>query len=281
MPLRGGNFKALDRAPTRRVMIRITMQRRPIFKSALSLLLLATSARAEGLCQLPELGQLLVSVTPAWSANQGVLLRFERDSGSNWRQVGSSHGVAIGIGSSGMAWTFGSGHLPAPKREGDLKSPAGIFQLGDAFGKAADPIREAVPGEDRIAYHVSNPQSICVDAPSHPRYNTILWDGWVPGDSPASHEKMLRDDTLYDLGIEIRHNQDPVRPGMGSCIFMHLREKSTGTTAGCTAMDSASLHEVVRWIRPSRGVRFVQLPLAVYQSRRKKWCLPAITPRFN
>lgn len=260
---------------------KIAVSSLPLLLQSLAIGVAPAHSGTDGLCGLPGVGQLMISVTPDWSANQGILLRFERERGTVWKQVGSSQGVRVGIGSAGMAWAHGGGPPATLKREGDQKSPAGIFQLGDAFGKSANPIPDRAPGDDRIAYHASNPQSLCVDAPSHPRYNTILWDGWVTGDTPASHEKMLRADALYDLGIEVRHNQDPVRPDMGSCIFIHLREKSTGTTAGCTAMDSASLHEIVHWIRPSRGTRLIQLPLSVYESRRKKWCLPKITPHFN
>ena len=42
----------------------------------------------------------------------------------------------------------------------------------------------------------------------------------------ASHERMWREDGLYDLVVVIGYNVDPAVPGLGSAIFLHVqREK--------------------------------------------------------
>ena len=38
----------------------------------------------------------------------------------------------------------------------------------------------------------------------------------------ASHEELWRDDHLYDLVVVLGFNDDPVVPGKGSAIFLHL-----------------------------------------------------------
>ena len=45
---------------------------------------------------------------------------------------------------------------------------------------------------------------------------------------PARHERMWRDDALYDLVIVIGHNDDPPVPGLGSAVFIHLWRGPTG-----------------------------------------------------
>ena len=36
---------------------------------------------------------------------------------------------------------------------------------------------------------------------------------------------MARDDSVYDLILVIGHNDDPVRPGLGSAIFVHIAQR--------------------------------------------------------
>ena len=41
---------------------------------------------------------------------------------------------------------------------------------------------------------------------------------------------------LYDLVIVIGHNDDPVIPGMGSAIFLHVASPDYRPTQGCIAV---------------------------------------------
>jgi L,D-peptidoglycan transpeptidase YkuD (ErfK/YbiS/YcfS/YnhG family) len=73
-------------------------------------------------------------------------------------------------------------------------------------------------------------------------------DGWVdePADAnynrpvslpyPASAEQMWRDDELYDALVVIGYNMDPVVPGAGSAIFLHVASLDFAPTAGCVAV---------------------------------------------
>ena len=89
--------------------------------------------------------QLLLVRASSWWATTGTLQRYERDSGSSWRSVGA--GVPVNLGRSGMGWGRGlhaSAAVGPQKREGDGRSPAGVFRLSRAFGAA-----EALPPESR------------------------------------------------------------------------------------------------------------------------------------
>ena len=55
------------------------------------------------------------------------------------------------------------------------------------------------------------------DAPDDPNYNRL-----VKLPYPASAETMWREDHLYDLVAVLGYNDDPVVPGKGSAIFLHL-----------------------------------------------------------
>src|SRR5262249_20541808 len=72
-------------------------------------------------------------------------------------------------------------------------------------------------------------------------------DGWCddPADAaynqpvrlphPASHERMWLKSALYDLVVIIGHNDDPIVPGAGSAVFLHVARDDWGPTQGCIA----------------------------------------------
>jgi L,D-peptidoglycan transpeptidase YkuD (ErfK/YbiS/YcfS/YnhG family) len=61
---------------------------------------------------------------------------------------------------------------------------------------------------------------------------------------PVSHEAMWRDDTLYDLVVELGWNDAPRRQGRGSAIFMHVARNGFKPTEGCVALT----HRDLRWL---------------------------------
>lgn len=223
--------------------------------------------------------QLVLVVTPDWNANHGVLRRFERD-GHGWRAVGTA--APVTIGKAGAAWGVG---LSAPdpgqargdgplKREGDNRSPAGVFRIGEAFGYAAS-AATAMP------YRALQASDYCVDVSGSPQYNRIV-DANVVGAAAVrgSTEPMRRDlhadgDQRYRLGFVIEHNPDG-RPQRGSCIFAHLWQSPTAATAGCTAMTPTVMQSLLAWLRPGAQPVFVLLPQPAYERLRDAWQLPAL-----
>ena len=63
-----------------------------------------------------------------------------------------------------------------------------------------------------------------------------------------SHEKMWRDDGLYDLVVVVGYNDDPPEGEWGSAIFLHV---AVGSTAGCVSLPEARLLRLLRWLRPA------------------------------
>jgi L,D-peptidoglycan transpeptidase YkuD (ErfK/YbiS/YcfS/YnhG family) len=61
---------------------------------------------------------------------------------------------------------------------------------------------------------------------------------------------MWRDDHLYDLVAVVGFNDDPVVPGRGSAIFLHLARLDYLPTAGCVALAEADLRAALEQLRP-------------------------------
>ncbi len=200
--------------------------------------------------------QLLLVTTENWDASAGLLQRFSLGEEGEWSAEEDPFPVVVG--SSGLAWGRGL-HPPdrtgVKKREGDGKSPAGVFDLGTAFGEALDP-----PIGVRFPYRQVGEHDFFVDDVASADYNQ-----WVYHESDRttrwqSYERMDRDDHLYELGIVVRHNPEPVEPGSGSAIFLHRWREPGHPTTGCTAMASANLKSLLGWLDPEKCPLFVQIP---------------------
>jgi D-alanyl-D-alanine dipeptidase len=84
---------------------------------------------------------------------------------------------------------------------------------------------------------------------------------------------MLRVGGPYRFGIMIEHNWRPI-PKSGSCIFLHVWDSVLRGTAGCTAVSSAHLEQLLHWLDAQKNPLIVQLPLPEYFLLRRSWELP-------
>lgn len=202
----------------------------------------------------PDCSQVVAVLAETWSDTGALLGRFER-TGGHWRRVGEP--VPATLGHRGLAVGLGlhPAGLEGPvKTEGDRRAPAGIFRLEFAFGTADSEI-EAFP------YRRSSAADRWIDDPASSHYNqwVNLADGSVASDW-RSAEVMRRKDGLYDLGLVVGHNRNPVVRGRGSAIFMHIWSAPGRSTLGCTAMARRRLRELLSWLDQSKSPVLVQAP---------------------
>jgi len=227
---------------------------------------------------IPHVTQLVLVIVPDWQATSGRLATFAKAPDGGWRTAAPGHPVTIGR--SGCGWGLGL-HPAEPvagdgprKREGDGRSPAGIFAIGPAFGAAATL-------DTGLEYRGMTAHDWCIDVPASPLYNRIVDDRDVGRHAVAgSTEPMRRDihlagDQAYALGFVIGHNRDRV-PNAGSCIFAHPWTDASTPTLGCTAMADDELRRLLAWLRADAEPRFVLLPAAEHARRARDWGLPAM-----
>lgn len=238
---------------------------------AVTALLVTASAPTANAWEASTL-QALVVTTAGWSSPDAHLSLYERkDTRSGWLPARS--GIQAVVGRNGMAW--GRGLHPDPgadalrKREGDGKSPAGVFRLGAAFGDASP---ASVPWIG-LSYRQTLEGSRCVDDPSSAFYNRLIEEGAVRKDWMSS-ESMRRGDGQYRLGLLVGHNREPVEPEAGSCIFLHIWAGPSVGTSGCTALSAADVERILRWLRAEADPVLIQLPEQEYRRLRRPWGLP-------
>ena len=69
---------------------------------------------------------------------------------------------------------------------------------------------------------------------------TTSWDT-----TSGSHERLWRDDALYDLLVTLRFNDYPPVAGAGSAIFIHVATPNFSPTEGCVALARDPLYELL------------------------------------
>jgi L,D-peptidoglycan transpeptidase YkuD (ErfK/YbiS/YcfS/YnhG family) len=134
------------------------------------------------------------------------------------------------FGDLALRCALGRSGISADKVEGDGCTPAGRFPIRRLFYRP-DRVREiacAFP-----ALPISPADGWC-DAPEDANYNRLVTLPY-----PARHETLWREDALYDLLLVIGHNDDPVVPGKGSAVFLHLAQPDYRPTEGCVAFARA------------------------------------------
>jgi L,D-peptidoglycan transpeptidase YkuD (ErfK/YbiS/YcfS/YnhG family) len=226
---------------------------------------------AEVPAPLAASGQLLLVVAAGWDDCAARLQCFERErAGAAWHRAGGP--VTVTLGRAGLAWGRGL-HAPAAdagrhKREGDGRAPAGVFPVTALFS-AGGP-----PPDARLPWLQATADLKCIDDPASRHYNRIVDRTRVDGIDWSSAEDMLRADRRYEIGAVVGCNCDPVLPGAGSCIFLHVWAGAGVPTAGCTAMALADMTRIAGWLDGARSPLLVQLPRETYERLRGPWGLP-------
>lgn len=209
--------------------------------------------------------RLIVTIVDDWNSNTGTVMLFERADGA-WKKLPLQFSVMIG--EKGMGW--GTGVHPEQtgeymKREGDKRSPAGIFELDTIMYGLAPAAPEGV----RIAYRQMTAMTRCIDDTASVHYNTIVEEDRVQKDWNSA-ERMQRVDPDYTYVLNVRNNAGQFK-GKGSCIFFHINKMPT---SGCTAMDEEDMVTLLQWLDPKYKTAVLQLPQPEYLRLQHAWDLP-------
>lgn len=141
---------------------------------------------------------------------------------------------------------LGRGGLRLGKREGDGATPVGCFPLRRVFYRRD---RIALPTTALAVAAIEADMGWC-DDPAHSAYNQPVQLPFA-----ASHERLWRRDGLYDLLAVIGWNDQPVMPGRGSAIFLHVARPDFAPTEGCVALARDDLAALLAACQPGDHIR--------------------------
>ncbi|ULO10430.1 L,D-transpeptidase family protein [Paenibacillus sp. 19GGS1-52] len=141
--------------------------------------------------------------------------------------------IPVTIGPNGIGKT----------KEGDGRTPSGVFPLGQAFGTAVK------PQGLRLPYIRTTKTDYWVDDRTSVQYNQWVSYSGNPDQRWDSYERLLQ--PLYKYAIVLRYNDNPIVPGKGSAIFLHVWRAANKPTAGCIAMSESNLLKLMKLLDPA------------------------------
>ncbi|WP_339851796.1 L,D-transpeptidase family protein [uncultured Nisaea sp.] len=163
------------------------------------------------------------------------------------REQNGSHSIVLY--DRALTCAIGKGGIHEDKREGDGATPVGRFPFRRIFYRA-DRL-EPIPGcPDAIPIEADHGWS---DDPADPEHYNQL----VKLPYPHSHERLMRQDTVYDVVVELGYNDAPPVPGRGSAIFMHVARPGYTGTEGCIAL---ALPDLLKILEQTGGSGTVVVP---------------------
>jgi L,D-peptidoglycan transpeptidase YkuD (ErfK/YbiS/YcfS/YnhG family) len=173
----------------------------------------------------PSLQPTIITVRPAPGQKSRALLQF------------GTVVVPAAIGRSGRT---------TRKREGDGATPIAEMRLISGFvrGEKNSGLRTRLP------IRLIREDMLWCDQPGDANYNRP-----VKAPFSKSHEKMKRDDGLYDVCLVMDWNISSRARNRGSAIFFHLIRPGYQPTEGCIAIHPRDMNRILPYLRKGTVVR--------------------------
>lgn len=217
--------------------------------------------------------QVIIGVANGPNSSHVTLSMFEKKN-NQWVQIDQAWKGRIGR--NGLAW--GLGMHPAQKglykKEGDGRAPAGIFDIGGAYGYAT-----TIKKNKLLPYRQITVRDLWVEDSKSKYYNQHLVLKHPPKTTWQKKAQMRQNDHAHSLKLHIGHNTPtkakPAKPYAGSSIFFHIwRGGGTKPTAGCTTMAPDKLKRMISLIDPKKNPAYILLTSEDYKKYRSAWKLP-------
>ena len=134
------------------------------------------------------------------------------------------------------------------KKEGDKKTPKGIFKIENLYYRKD---RLERPLTSLKCIEIKNNMGWCDDIYHPKKYNKL-----IKTSNQIKHEKLKRSDNKYNLLIPIKYNFDKPLVGLGSCIFIHLT-KDYKPTAGCIGLKEKDFLIMLKIINKNTKIKIL------------------------
>ena len=156
-----------------------------------------------------------------------AIFSFHEKDGGTWREILSCHAY---IGKKGWG----------KSREGDVKTPCGVFTFTEAFGILEDP-------GCMMGYTQVNETHYWIGDSNSERYNTMVSTRNYDAFNPKESEHIIDYNPGYQYCLNISWNIEQT-PRKGSAIFLHCYTKNK-FTGGCVAIPEDDMRTVIQRVR--------------------------------
>ncbi len=141
---------------------------------------------------------------------------------------------------------IGKGGSTSNKKEGDKKTPKGVFEIENLYFRK-DRVKK--PATSLKCIEIKKNMGWCHDMHFPKKYNKLF-----EINKTIKHEKLKRKDYKYNLLIPIKYNFKKPIIGLGSCIFIHLT-RNYKPTAGCIALKEKDFLIMLKLIKKNSKIK--------------------------
>lgn len=157
---------------------------------------------------------------------EAQLCFYEKE--DNWKLVLETEAI---IGKNGLG----------KRKEGDGKTPVGLFRFTDAFGILENPGTE-------MEYTQVNENHYWVDDGASKYYNQFISLDKTTQDWQSS-EHICEYGESYHYVLATSYNSECI-PGHGSAVFLHCTSQTAEATAGCIAIPEVYMRKILKRVEP-------------------------------
>jgi L,D-peptidoglycan transpeptidase YkuD (ErfK/YbiS/YcfS/YnhG family) len=141
---------------------------------------------------------------------------------------------------------LGKGGIKKKIKEGDNITPEGIFKITKIYYRA-DRIKKMHSPIKKIK--IKRNMGWCDDPKSN------FYNQQVKLPNKFGHEKLYRNDKLYDIILVLDYNTNPIIRNKGSAIFVHIAKNSYKKTKGCIALKKENLIKLISQIKINTKIK--------------------------
>ena len=141
--------------------------------------------------------------------------------------------------------SIGKNGIKSKKKEGDKCTPKGVFSLGKLYYRADRVKKPTTKISTKI---IKKNMGWCDDVTSK------FYNKEMKINKNIKHEKLYRNDNVYDYLIVINYNTKKIKPGKGSAIFLHLT-KNYKKTLGCVAVKKKDFLIILKLITKNTRIK--------------------------
>ena len=142
--------------------------------------------------------------------------------------------------------SLGKGGVKKKIKEGDNITPKGIYKITKVYYRA-DRIKKIKLSIQIIK--IKKNMGWCDDSESK------YYNKQIKLPTNYTHEKLYREDNLYDLIAVLNYNSNPVKKNKGSAIFIHVAQSSYKKTKGCIALNKMDLIQLISQIKKNTKIK--------------------------
>jgi L,D-peptidoglycan transpeptidase YkuD (ErfK/YbiS/YcfS/YnhG family) len=141
---------------------------------------------------------------------------------------------------------LGKAGVKKKEKEGDNITPRGIFEITKILYRP-DKIKKIKAFIRTIK--IKKNMGWCDDSKSD------YYNQQIKLPNKFGHERLYRNDNLYDIILVLNYNTNPIIKKKGSAIFIHVSKNSYEKTKGCIALKKKHLLKLIPLIKKNTKIK--------------------------